>query len=197
MFDPAGLPAYGTPPPPAPPPPTRTPTWVRFLIGGFVLLVVLFAIGVVEGFSSTEPESTFDEDGFYFVEQETVMAAVRPACQDLQDSAAALGPIGTQAQAVARLGAVSTDMRAIASAIQTADPDPGAQAWRDDWMQLAYAIDEFARDVGTDPTARFSMPSSQGFRLSERMYTGTYECFVPVGVVALDPSPESDQYYSE
>lgn len=202
MDDPAGLPAYGTaPPPPGPPPPRGTPPWVWFLVGGVVLvagsLTILFVIGVVLSISSPGGSSGPEDDGFYFVEQDSVMSATRATCADLQDSAAELGPIGTPQQAAARLTAVSADMRSVASAIESADPDPDALAWRDDWLVLADSVQRFAATLETDPEARFTMPVSRGVRVSERMYTGSYECFVPVGVVALDPSPESDQYFSD
>jgi hypothetical protein len=133
----------------------------------------------------------------YYVEQSSVESAVEEPCHDMTEAAREISVFGSRSEGARSIAAFADTGRAIVSAIDGADPNESAQAWRDDWTELVDSLDEFAAELEGSGEADFHMPDSDtGLPLIERMsYGAPGGCGVPVVIVALDPESAAEPFY--
>ena len=178
----------GHPPPTPPRPPWyRNPlVWLWTYVGVAVLGIIAVAALVLNGLDF----GTFDDDGYYYVDQESVNRAVAQACSEMSEAGQDIKVFVTPAEGAEALRRFVTTARGVPAAIDAVDDaDSAARHWRDDWVAVLDALDTYADELESDPTARFTGPDDEYGQSS--MYALSYasdvECELPAAVQALDP----------
>jgi hypothetical protein len=168
--------------------------WVA-IAGGSLAMVVLMAVGAVITYYVLDSGSYFEE-GDYVVTQWSVEDAVAAPCESMARASGRVAILGSRDAAASSLRDFTDAAGDVVAAIDDAKPDRDSRAWRNDWMLLIQAVDDFAVAIET-AEAEFEMPTTDAGRpLSERMYWGSPAgCEVPIVIEALDPLNAS-KYYS-
>lgn len=192
--EPSGLWVYGTPcPPQAPSPPPSRPSRV---VVGVVTVVVLLFVGwiVFLGFAFYE---YVDHDAREIVDDDTVLAAVRPACADIRRLGDQIErPADDLERRRVQLDAVLAAARPIPPAVlglddDVLDGDLPARQWAADWGRVVDALTDYRRALDVDPsTAVLRMPSTDdGHTVTFRMGTAVEDCVLPAAIESLAEDP--------
>lgn len=162
--------------------------WVWFGAGAASMLGLgLFGLIIYAVLSFAEDEIPY-EDGDYVVDQVSVERAVDKPCADMNEAASILLMVGDTKASVTSLRRFTASVDKIVAAIDDANPNADAEAWRDDWIMLADSLNDYADEAAAGGTNAYSMPDATGSRpISDRMYYGSPEgCEVPARVEILD-----------
>lgn len=183
-------------PPPTPP----KPPWYRNLMVWLWVYVGLAAVGVVAFLVFVFSDvGTFEgwEDGYYYVEQDSVNSAVLEPCRDMARAGREIEVFATPAEGAEALHRFVTAGRAIPDAInEVDDADSGALQWRDDWITLLDALDSYADDLAADPKAEFAPPDglNSDSLMFDMSWVSDIECELPPAILALDPGSTDDPW---
>lgn len=191
-------PIYPTYPPSTPTRTRRTSPWVWVAIAiSSLALVAVLVLGALFAFYVFDTGS-FEDEGDYGVMQSSVEDAVAGPCDTMARASGRIHVLGSRDAAAASLRDFTDAADDVVAAIDGAEPDRDSRAWRDDWVTLIKAIDDFAGQLDTAAT-EFEMPATEdGNAVSERMYWGSPEgCEVPIVIEALDPLSASGYYAVE
>lgn len=184
-------PGYPPPTPPRPPWYRNLMVWlwvyVGFAVVGIIALAGLFFFSLVSG----------DWDnGYYYVDQESVNHAVAKPCSVMSEAGQDIKVFASPDEAADALRRFVATARDVPAAIDTVDDaDSAARHWRDDWVTVLDALDAYADELESDPTAEFTGPDDEygDSAMYALSFASDVECELPPAVKALDPE-SADSY---
>ncbi|GAB3076664.1 hypothetical protein [Nocardioides zeae] len=164
-------------------------------MGAMVAVAVLVAGGI--GFLGVAFYAYANHDRLEFIEDDTVLATVRPACADIRRLGEQIErPAGDLDRRKVQLDAVLAAARPIPAAVldlddDVLDGDQPARSWAEDWGRVIDAVSGYRRALDEDPaTAVFRMPATDdGYTVTFRMDYAVEGCVLPAAIEALAEDP--------
>jgi len=129
------------------------------------------------------------EDGYYYVDQTSVVRAVEEPCANMRSAASDIQLFGDPKAAATDIKGFVIAAQGIVDAIDAHDPNADSRKWRDDWKSLNGDLTTYADDLSTKgPAAVFASSTTIDDEpvMTRMAYSSDANCEVPQVIMAFD-----------